>query len=99
MKVLLACFVLAVVVFAEDVFFYDTNGGDMVHRLKDECYVMALTQDQQANIHAHDFNLQMQQLMRDLGMSSNNTDPMNPDDASYFVAHHCHNRQLFSITQ
>ncbi|KAK7094249.1 hypothetical protein V1264_007895 [Littorina saxatilis] len=99
MKVLLACFALAVVVIAEDVFFYDVQGGQMVHRVKDGCYVMDLTQDQQSNIHNHDFNLQMQQLMRDLGAMTDKVTSMNPDDASYFVAHHCHNRQLFLITQ
>ena len=40
-----------------------------------------------------------QQLMRDLADDSNHTAHLPRDDASDFVLHHCHSRDLFLITQ
>ncbi|KAL8564935.1 hypothetical protein ACOMHN_019838 [Nucella lapillus] len=70
----------------------------MVHRLVDECYAMPLTSDQQPNIHDHAVTLQLHQLMRDLANDDNSTSPMGLEDATYFILHHCHNKDLFLIT-
>ncbi|KAK7495516.1 hypothetical protein BaRGS_00013214 [Batillaria attramentaria] len=70
----------------------------MVHRTSDSCYVWTLSADQQANVHNHTIYLEYEQLMRDKVAGGDTGTAMTAGDAPDFVAHHCHNKNLFSLS-